>query len=84
MKRIYFAHTVNSYNTDLEKELLGLIKDFFGTEIENPNQPHHQVGYNTWKKEYQGHPTKSGMSYFYEKDGQTKKGGALLLVAKKK
>ena len=66
MERIYFAHTVNSYSTDLEKELVKLINDFFGTEIENPNQPHHQVGYKTWKEKYRGHPTKSGMTYFYE------------------
>lgn len=64
--RIYFAHTVNSYNTDLEGELLSVIQDFLKTEIENPNQPHHQEGYKTWKKKYENHPTKSGMTYFYE------------------
>jgi len=66
--RVYFAHPVNVYDTDLEKELLKLIQDFFGpgVEIENPNQPHHQVGYKTWKEKYKDHPTKSGMTYFYE------------------
>ena len=43
-----------------------LIRDSFETEVENPNQPHHQVGYREFKEKYQGHPTKSGMTYFYE------------------
>jgi len=64
--RIYFAHTVNSYNTDLERRLLMLIQNFFGVEIENPNQPHHQLGYRAYKIKYEDHPTKSGMDYFYE------------------
>jgi len=67
-ERIYFAHTVNSYNTDLEQELLKLCRDFFkGIDVENPNQPHHQKGYRTWKERYKNHPYKSGMTYFYEK-----------------
>ncbi len=64
--KIYFAHTVNSYDTDLEKEQLSLTKKFFGVRIENPNQPHHQKGYATYKERYKDHPTKSGMTYFYE------------------
>lgn len=66
MERIYFAHPVNVYNTDLEKKMVELIQDFFKAAVENPNQPHHQKGYRTWKEKYQGHPTKSGMTYFYE------------------
>lgn len=66
--RVYFAHTINCYGTDLEKKLLELIRNFFGekTDVENPNQPHHQEGYKTWKEMYKDHPVKSGMDYFYE------------------
>jgi hypothetical protein len=65
-KRIYFAHPVSVYNTPLEKELIELIQYLFAVEVENPNQLHHQKGYATFKEKYKNHPTKSGMTYFYE------------------
>lgn len=61
-KRVYFGHPINTYNTELEKFLLQKISEAFqGWEIENPNQPHHQEGYQYWKE-----TTGNGMDYFYK------------------
>ncbi len=66
-ERIYFAHTVNIFGSILEAELLLQVRDFFSSmEIENPNQPHHQEGYRTWKEKFKDDPQKSGMTYYYE------------------
>ena len=62
-KRLYFGHPINTYNTDIEKQLLHKISETFrGWNIENPNQKHHQEGYRHWKERY-----KNGMEYFYKK-----------------
>lgn len=63
--KLYFAHPVNTYDTDLEKDMLSRLKRFFPEfYIENPNQLHHQEEYMEWKN---NKPGKSGMDYFYEK-----------------
>ncbi len=62
-KTIYFGHPVNTYGTELESELLAVIRECFpGNEIENPNQKKHQDGYKEWKEK-----TGNGMDYFYKK-----------------
>lgn len=64
---IYFAHTINIFGSILEAEMLLQIGKFFNSmEIENPNQPHHQEGYRTWKERFKDDPQKSGMTYYYE------------------
>ncbi len=61
--KIYFAHPINFYNTDLEKKLIKEINLFFPQYIlENPNQPHHQENYRIWKEE-----TGRGMEYYFKK-----------------
>lgn len=68
MKRIYFAHPVNVYDTELEWQMLKVIQEAFpDVAIENPNQSHHQIGYAEWKKRLEGDKTKQGgMSYYYD------------------
>jgi len=62
MKQIYFGHPISVYNTPKESELIQAIqKQFPGWHIENPNQPHHSEGYQTWKKNFG-----NGMSYYYQ------------------
>lgn len=59
--RIYFGHPINTYDTELEKELLAKIAEAFpGWYIENPNRPEHQEGYRRWKE-----MTGNGMDYYY-------------------
>ena len=61
-KRIYFGHPINTYNTALENELLQKISEAFPEcEIENPNQKHHNEGYERWKK-----TTGNGMDYYFK------------------
>lgn len=59
---MYFGHPINTYGTKFEEKLLKIIKqarpDF---KIENPNQLHHQEGYQQWKKD-----TGNGMDYFFK------------------
>lgn len=60
--KLYFGHPINTYNTELEKQLLIKIQDVFpDLPIENPNQLHHQEGYQLWKKLYG-----NGMRYYFE------------------
>lgn len=55
-KVIYFGHPVNTYDTNLEKQLLNAIQTTHPSHcIENPNQPHHSEGYR-----------QKGMVYFTE------------------
>ena len=62
MLKIYFAHPINVYNTPLEAELMTkILESFPGWIIENPNQEHHQDGYQRWKKEHG-----NGMDYYYK------------------
>jgi len=55
--KLYFAHPINVYNTELEAELLAVITDMFGETyaILNPNGPEHDAGYKA-----------KGMKYFLE------------------
>lgn len=67
MTKIYFAHPVNVYGTEIEKQGLELLEVVFpGQEIENPNQPHHQKGYAEWSKRQKEKDTHKGMNYFFE------------------
>jgi hypothetical protein len=59
--RIYFGHPVNFYNIPKELELIKIIeKEFPLFIVENPNQPHHQEGYQRYKRE-----TGKGMDYYF-------------------
>lgn len=63
VQSIYFGHPINTYNTPLEAYLMNIISSAIpGWIIENPNQEHHQIGYQTWKER-----NGNGMSYYYEK-----------------
>lgn len=63
MKKIYFGHPINFYNTPKESQLIQIIRmQFPNSLIENPNQPHHSENYQKWKKE-----RGNGMLYYYEK-----------------
>ncbi len=70
LQRPYFAHAVNSYNSPLERSWVLLISDYFGItkeDVENPNQPHHQVGYEEYAKRPRAADINhKGMSYFYD------------------
>ena len=68
--RPYFAHAVNTYHTSLERSMVALIARYFGIQpgdVENPNQPYHQAGYDEYAKRPRpsdvGH---KGMNYFYD------------------
>ncbi|MBI1974640.1 MAG: hypothetical protein HYS51_02220 [Candidatus Zambryskibacteria bacterium] len=69
---IYFAHTLNTYDTPLEEALRQLIAHTFRgireIKIEDPNQPHHQEGYERFKREQPADKDgkHGGMNYFYE------------------
>ncbi|MCL5018756.1 MAG: hypothetical protein M1416_03265 [Candidatus Pacearchaeota archaeon] len=59
---IYFAHPINTYNTDLEKVLVEIIKlGFPRYTLENPNQQYHQENYKFWKENFG-----NGMKYYFE------------------
>ena len=59
---MYFGHPINFYNTPKEIELLEVIeRNFPQYSIENPNQPHHQNGYQRFKAE-----RGNGMKYYFE------------------
>ena len=59
---LYFGHPINFYNTPKEVELIRVISAQFPQyAIENPNQPHHQQGYQKWKAE-----KGNGMRYYFE------------------
>lgn len=61
MKKIYFGHPLNTYNTDLEKELLNKISEVFPDwVIENPNTDFHDICYKMWDAQ-----DGNGMIYFY-------------------
>ena len=58
-KKIYFAHPINMFDTELEKDLERMIRINFFQQVENPNKKHHQEGYHKYKLE-QG----NGMLYY--------------------
>lgn len=71
MKKIYFAHPVNIYSQPLEIAFEKLIACQLASGrldlIENPNQPHHQVGYDNYsKRKKESGLNHKGMSYFYD------------------
>lgn len=68
MGKIYFAHAVNTYGQPVEQAALKLIRAAFpGSEIENPNQPHHQVGYTKYaERQKESSTSHKGMGYFYD------------------
>lgn len=48
--KLYFAHPLNTYNTELEAKLIETIKrEFPHWDIENPNQKYHDDGVGRWK-----------------------------------
>ena len=61
--KIYFAHPISFYDVPREVELIKAIeKRFPSFQVENPNQPQHQAGYERYTKM----PGKRGMDYFFE------------------
>lgn len=73
--RLYFAHPVNVYDTPLERAVMQLIAHTFlnvmDVMIENPNQPHHQIGYMAYAKRTQenktAHNLHGGINYYDDK-----------------
>lgn len=60
--KLYFGHPINVYNTDLENELLRIIKASFVTwVIENPASHSHEEAFQERKAR-----TGNGMGYFFE------------------
>lgn len=47
--RCYYAHTMTSYNSTIEKKDIELLEKL-GFEVENPNQPKHQKGCEQYAK----------------------------------
>lgn len=70
IRRPYFAHTINLYDTRLEQSLVSLVANFFeiGEEdVENPNQLRHQAGYDAYAaRAKQSATAHKGMNYFYD------------------
>lgn len=66
--KLYFAHPVNTYNTEIEKAMLILIAYRFpGVEIVNPNTTEYQKAYEAAKAASGGtHGDHKGMDVFYE------------------
>lgn len=61
--KLYFAHPINTYNTEDEEKILHLLESnriFSKYQIENPNQPCHQEGYKQLTLAGQ-----NGMQYFF-------------------
>ncbi len=55
--KLYFAHPVNLFGSELEKFLLHKIREqFAGWEIEDPSEPQHAAGYKKWKEGLSGNP----------------------------
>lgn len=71
MDKIYFAHPTSIYNEPIEKAFekliaRGLVSGNLNL-IENPNQPHHQVGYEKYaQRKKESGTNHKGMSYFYD------------------
>ncbi len=62
LPKIYFGHTIDIYNTPKEQELVERIqRELPQFEVENPNQPIHEQGYQTYKI------AGNGMKYYFEK-----------------
>src|SRR3989338_602637 len=70
-KKIYFAHAINTYGTDIEKAAEQLISHVLCVgdrgQIENPNTPIHQKGYTECaKRAEQADKNHGGMNYFFD------------------
>lgn len=71
VEKIYFAHPVNTYGEPIEDAFETLVATFLtqGNRnlIENPNQPHHQIGYNQYAERLKESAiSHTGMNYFYD------------------
>ncbi len=66
--RLYFPHPVNVYDTPLEGAIITFaLSQIPGAEIENPNQPYHQVGYTKYAERAKLASTQhKGMNYFFD------------------
>ena len=68
--RFYFAHPINTYDTDLELELINRIYLYFqgGIEVVNPSDLVHQKTVETIKAAHEGREdaSKKIMDYFLE------------------
>ena len=74
MRRLYFGHPINAYDTELEKFLLIRVAATFPDwEIVNPNSPVHSAGYKA-EKQLSG----NGMHYFLERVVPTCQTGVFL------
>lgn len=63
MKKLYFGHPTNTYNTTLETQIEEVLQTTFPKhQIINPNQKVHELGYQSHKKELG-----NGMTYFFER-----------------
>lgn len=72
---LYFMHPVNTYDTEIERFCLKLLAATLPSwKIENPNQPHHQEGY----ERYKAMPGRIGMDYFPAEVLPPCRGGAYL------
>lgn len=71
MNKIYFAHPVNIYDQPIENAFARLIAHYLTNDelslIENPNQPKHQNGYDSYSKRLKENGLDhKGMNYFYD------------------
>lgn len=67
MRRLYYMHPINTYDTELERQQLELIsRIFLDWEVVNPNAPEHQEGYKL-----------NGISYFTDLAASCQGGVAL-------
>lgn len=48
---VYFAHPITDYGTEREVSAVNVIEGA-GWQVENPNQPHHQAGYDAGGMQY--------------------------------
>lgn len=64
MKRLYFAHPVSDFNTDLEDQLLDRIGYWFPDHyVENPSDSVHTEHYFEWRDE---RDDVTGMDYYVQ------------------
>ena len=55
MKTYYWAHAISDFNTKFEQEMQAWLEShlaWIDIRLENPNQPHHQDGYNNSEMGY--------------------------------
>lgn len=62
-RNLYFAHPINVYDTELEKQILATLGESFPSwNVVNPNHPDHDAGYQRYAAKEGGR----GMDYFFE------------------